>query len=81
MTHISQRYMTEGWFPPVSDNLAKYFKTKPINMNDKITIDKLNQRLKVNITSYNNFKENFLGFPSAETSYEIIYDLIKRNQI
>tara|TARA_R110001592_G_scaffold137678_7_gene355938 strand:+ start:5839 stop:6612 length:774 start_codon:yes stop_codon:yes gene_type:complete len=40
MTHISQRYMTEGWFPPVSDNLAKYFKTRSRTLEQFIDQDK-----------------------------------------
>ena len=40
MDHIGNRYKTEGWHPPISGDLAKYFNTQSRTLEQFIDQDK-----------------------------------------
>ncbi len=61
--------------------LSNFFNTKPLDMNEKLTLEKINSRLLINKKSYEKFKYEYLGFPSNQTSYEKISKLIENNII
>ena len=56
--------------------LTKYFNTSAINMDKNIKLEDVISRLNIDKNSYMNFKKNYLGFPSDETSFEKIYNKI-----
>ncbi len=63
------------------NSLAKYFKKKSINMSGKINKKIVEESLIINHQSYENFKLQYLGYPSLKTSHEIIKGLINKNYI
>jgi hypothetical protein len=63
------------------NSVAKYFKKKSINMSKKINNKILEEALNIDLKSYENFKIEYLGYPSSKTSHEIIRGLINKNYI